>query len=121
MATIEYREDVLLVLGALHAGDEAEEEVHDGGGCEVGEEQAHEALLGLDVLDDLEARVLVRVPVLYQPCKERSEHGIKGRAPGPGAGLANISHLMFIFCFVFQDGKFSPKPGPHQHNIQHTT
>ena len=39
----------------------------------MGEQQAGEALLGLDVLDDLQARVLVRVPILYQPCKDNSE------------------------------------------------
>ena len=70
---VEPGEDVLLVLCALHAGDEAEEEVHDGGGGEVGEQQAGEAGLGLDVLNDLEARILVRVPVLYQPCKDNSQ------------------------------------------------
>ena len=70
---VEPCEDVLLVLGALHAGDEAEEEVHDGGGGEVGEEEAGEAGLGLDVLYDLEARILVRVPVLYQPCEDNSQ------------------------------------------------
>ena len=58
----------------------------------MGEEEADEALLGLDVLDDLEARVLVRVPVLYQPCKERSEHGIEDEHRA-GPGLAGISHV----------------------------
>ena len=68
-----HREDILLVLGALHTGDQPQEQVHHGGGADVGEQQAGEALLGLDVLDDLQARVLVRVPILYQPCKDNSE------------------------------------------------
>ena len=68
-----HREDILLVLGALHTGDQPQEQVHHGRGADVGEQQAGEALLGLDVLDDLQARVLVRVPILYQPCKDNSE------------------------------------------------
>ena len=39
----------------------------------MGEEEAGEAGLGLDVLYDLEARILVRVPVLYQPCEDNSQ------------------------------------------------
>ena len=48
-----YRENILFVFCALDAGDESKEEVHDGGGGDVGEEQPGEALLHLDVLDDL--------------------------------------------------------------------
>lgn len=39
----------------------------------MGEEEPGEPLLHFDVLDDLQARVLVRVPILYQPCKDNSE------------------------------------------------
>ena len=53
MRSEDYREDVLFVFGALDAGDEAEEEVHDGRGGDVGEEEPGEALLHFDVLDDL--------------------------------------------------------------------
>ncbi len=41
-----------------------EEEVHDGGGVNMTEEQRHKARLGLDVVDHLEAGELVRIPVL---------------------------------------------------------
>ena len=59
-----YRQNVLLVLHPLDTGDEPEEEVHHGGGGQVGEEQLRELWLGLDVLYDLETGVLVAVPVL---------------------------------------------------------
>ena len=48
-----YRENILFVFCALDAGDESKEEVHDGGGGDVGEEQPGEPLLHFDVLDDL--------------------------------------------------------------------
>ncbi len=41
-----------------------EEEVHDGRGVDMTEKQRHEARLGLDVVDHLEAGELVRIPVL---------------------------------------------------------
>ena len=54
----------MFVLVPLHAGDEPQEEVHDGGGPEVCEEELCEAGLALDVLYHLETRVLIAVPVL---------------------------------------------------------
>ena len=48
-----YRKDILLIFCPLDAGYEPQEEVHDSGGGDVGEEQPGEALLHFDVLDDL--------------------------------------------------------------------
>ena len=41
----------------------------------MGEQQPGEALLHFDVLDDLEARILVRVPVLYQRANRQQSDG----------------------------------------------
>jgi hypothetical protein len=43
-----------------------EEEVHDGGGVDVAEQQLNKSGLGLDVVDHLEAGELVRIPILPQ-------------------------------------------------------
>ena len=59
-----YPENVLLHLCPLDASDEPEKEVHDSRGAHVLEQEAAEAGLGLDVLNHLEAGVLVAVPVL---------------------------------------------------------
>ena len=44
-----------------------EEQVHDGGGVHMSEEERDKARLGLDVVDDLEAGELVGVPILPTP------------------------------------------------------
>ena len=48
-----YRQNVLLVLHAVHTGDQSQQEVHHGAGRQVGQQQRGELWLGLNIFYDL--------------------------------------------------------------------
>ena len=54
----------MLVFRSLDTRDQSEQQVHDSRGGQVLEQQLGELWLGLDVLDHLQTRVLIAVPVL---------------------------------------------------------
>ena len=75
-----HRENVLLVLRPVHAGDQSQQEVHHGAGGEVGQKQRGELWLGLNVLYDLETGVLVAVPILLRPPGDQHAEGLAEEA-----------------------------------------
>ena len=66
--------NILLDLYALNAGDEAQEQVHNGGGMHVPQQAVGEARPGVEVGDDLDAGHLIAIPVLHRNKQRHSQY-----------------------------------------------
>ena len=80
-----------------------EEEVHDCGGVDVAEEQRHEARLGLDVVDHLEAGELVRIPVLPGN-KEKNNSQEQTQKTKENIQRRKVGMLLCFYNKSFMDG-----------------